>query len=157
MDENQIIPSADQIWKTLFVGNQAAAESAMGIQFDAIVNVTKHVRCPHARWGVKYLCVPINDPGPGADKSNEDVRHMIQFLPEIIKYIDKHIQEGKKVLVHCHAGAQRSAFVAAVYLCYRGITKDIRTAIQYVARKRPVAFFGGRKVSFINACPSVYL
>jgi protein-tyrosine phosphatase len=58
--------------------------------------------------------------------------------------------EHKKgpVLVHCHAGMQRSACVVAMYLIAINGLK-VEEAIAYIKQRRPIAFTPG--VNFLKA------
>ena len=53
------------------------------------------------------------------------------------RMMDMHIRKGEKVLVHCHAGAGRTALVIATYLMYANITEDVPETITLIRAKRP--------------------
>ena len=46
--------------------------------------------------------------------SSDEIREMVSF-------IDKQVEEGKKVMIHCVGGLGRSGMVAAAYLKYKGL------------------------------------
>ena len=50
------------------------------------------------------------------DIPGQDIK---KYFPECLKYIEKSIQEGGRVLVHCIAGISRSASVVIAYLIYK--------------------------------------
>jgi atypical dual specificity phosphatase len=56
-------------------------------------------------------------------------------LDRLIPYIDKKINEGKRVAVSCRAGVGRTGTVLACYLVYKGL--DWESALAEVRRKRP--------------------
>ena len=103
--------------------------------YDLIVNCTPDIPFP-------LLCratirIPVRDHPSHAKK-------MLQIIREthVLEAIHAHLQEGKTVLVHCHAGIQRSCAVVACYLVkYHGLTPD--QAIAYIKVQRPIAFFNG--------------
>ena len=78
----------------------------------------------------------IND-----DLSQEAFRTMHASLPMIIRRIDNIRNSGGDVLVHCHAGQQRSAAVVAAYLMSKGMPKD--KAIRYIKSRKSDAFLTG--------------
>jgi atypical dual specificity phosphatase len=56
-------------------------------------------------------------------------------LDRLILYIDKKIDEGKRVAVSCRAGVGRTGTVLACYLVYKGL--DSQSALAAVRRNRP--------------------
>jgi protein-tyrosine phosphatase len=54
----------------------------------------------------------------------------------------------KQVLVHCHAGMQRSCAIVACYLM-KYYKMNVKEAIAYIKEKRAVAFYNG--ATFITA------
>jgi predicted protein tyrosine phosphatase len=152
IDPNNIIVSADEILPGLWLGNEAASQSASFMKkhkIGLIVNATKHI--PSKFLGkIHYIRVPVNDPGIHSG-DNEDVDIMRISLPLVLAYIYKFRRAGKNVLVHCHAGAQRSAIIVAAYLLFRKHAKNINDAINQVIKHRGIAFFGGSSVNFRRA------
>ncbi len=61
-------------------------------------------------------------------------------LEELSKAIDKEVQAGQKVYVHCHKGIYRAPTVAVAYLIYKGMTTD--AAVKKVKERRPSALPG---------------
>lgn len=57
-------------------------------------------------------------------------------LERLIKWIDRKIDEGKKVLVHCYAGLGRTGTVISAYIIYKFNYKPDE-AINFVRSKRP--------------------
>jgi protein-tyrosine phosphatase len=154
MDVNQIVESADEILPGLWLGNQATSQSKNFIKnnkISLVVNATKHVDSKFL-GDIHYIRVPVNDPGVLgiASEGNEDVEIMKKSIPLVLKQILKFRKGGRNVLVHCHAGAQRSAIIVLAYLLYRGHFNNIDKAINYIVSKRPIAFFGGSSVNFIK-------
>lgn len=88
--------------------------------------------CDPARNDVEVLCVPLVD---GAGNDPERVRDAVAFLHSVV-------QDGERVLVHCHAGKSRSAGVVARYLVeHRGFDRD--AAIVHIAARRKICLSPG--------------
>ena len=124
---NEIIPN-------LFVGDYKSTKHAT--QFKMIVNCTRNIPFP-IPIGIDKIRVAIDD-------AESESNILLQIAPRVIDKIHNALQNGQAVLVHCHAGMQRSCAVVAMYLMkYHTINKiriDNNTAIQYIQSKRPVAF-----------------
>ena len=142
MDPNEIIPG-------LYIGNMNAARDTQFFKnnkIEAVLNMTPDV--PHyfvSKTGdVEYMRLNVND-----SLKTEDFNKMFKYFPSGISFIYKnHNLEGKNVLVHCHAGVQRSAAMVVAYLMliYR---TPLKKAIDMVIKKRPVAFLFGKSVNFM--------
>lgn len=79
-----------------------------------VVNCSRDLPC---RFGkeVAYVRVPVND---APDDLHEQAT-MLECLPKAVQAIDRTLRAGHAVLVHCYAGMQRSAAVAAAYLMWK--------------------------------------
>ena len=120
----------------LFVGNATCAEQRSG-EFDLVVNCTKNLPLSSASSRTKFIRLPIDD-DPGESLS------LFQALRETdaLRLIDVALSNGARCLVHCMAGEQRSAAVAACFLVARR-GYDVDVAIAHVRAQRPAAFFFG--------------
>ena len=139
----------DEIIEHLFVGGIQSSEQNWN-KFDIIVNCTKTIPF-HIRDDCRAECIriPVNDDPDECD-------HMLQYIEEteVLQKIHQAIHDDKKVLVHCHAGSQRSCALVVCYLIqYHRMTPSI--AINYVRMRRNIAFFGG--VNFMQAIQQFYL
>lgn len=56
--------------------------------------------------GITYHTIDIDDT-PSAN--------IKQFVPEAIRFVDRELRAGKKVLIHCAAGISRSSSIAVAY------------------------------------------
>lgn len=137
--------NATEIIPGLWVGNQTAAKDPLFFEkfhIQAVINCTKELPNSFSQT-VLYFRVPIDDSG-----KTEDINKMTQYLPLAIQFLKhQHIIANKHVLIHCHAGIQRSATVAAAYL-HSCFNKSIPEAIHQIVRHRPIAFFGGTHFNF---------
>jgi hypothetical protein len=86
-----------------------------------------------------------------------DIYLMEQYLPEVLPYIiQKLYKERKNVLIHCFAGAQRSAVIVAALLYTvqekghlpEQKSKCMNDVINYIIKKRPRVFSWGIRVNF---------
>lgn len=166
IDWNQRVVSAHEIMPGLWIGNQAAAlDPEFLTKIDVVINASKHI--PFGSDSTINIRVPVNDPGPVriVDHLWKDQDIMLEHLDDVVEKIWKHRKSGKRVLIHCHAGAQRSAAIMTAYFIKHGAWSkvpksfgslspiDLRmlkfeTSARILVKKRPVAFFGGRSVNF---------
>ena len=167
-DPNELFLSTSEILPGFYIGNQRASTDVKFLsKIDVIVNCTKHIKFTKLT-GKKhiYIRIPVNDPGNSDHLSiddlsdNDDQVIMLKYMPIVIELIAHYRKQGKRVLVHCHAGMQRSCIIAAAYIiCYGQwaaptltdrqfrIAKTERV-IRLLVNKRPVAFNGGLSVNF---------
>jgi hypothetical protein len=103
---------------------------------------------------------------------DHDIYIMEQYFHTVIPFIIKKLlKEHKNILVHCRAGAQRSAIVTAAVLFvlvdnnlieFKNLQKDndkstlIKNTIKYILRKRPRAFSYGFRVNFKKSIESFF-
>jgi protein-tyrosine phosphatase len=93
-----------------------------------IVNVSATSPCKHPEKYV-YLHLPLHD------RDNFDIR---EYLDPCADFIDKVIQTGGKVYVHCFAGISRSSTIVIYYLMKHRKMR-FSDAFDLVRKKRPVA------------------
>jgi len=149
--------SVNQVVNGLWVGDANASINCPFIKINGIsmiINCTKSL--PSDFRHVRYIRVPIRDPGPNNNISQRDVSLMAQFLPHLVDIMYKEILSGGNILVHCRAGVQRSAAVAAAFLLKyhqksNGEPLTVDDAVQIVLAQRPVAFYRGDHVNFYAA------
>lgn len=126
---------AKEIQKGLWIGSKGDAENpdfytkhTIGLQ----VNCTNSVPFIGLNQVDEYR-VPVDD-----DTSNNTI--MYSHFPVVVRAIDSVLQRGRGVLVHCHAGMQRSATVVAAYLMYKyGISAD--DAIRAIQGRKSETFW----------------
>jgi hypothetical protein len=124
--------SPSLIVDTLFVGSERDAAEADG--FDVVVNCT-----PHLPFNDVHRCLNVRIP---VQDDPSDAYPLFQILRDtpVLRDIHEALLEGRRVLVHCQAGAQRSPVVVACYLIkFRAMDPD--GAIAFVKSRRPIAFF----------------
>ncbi len=126
---------AKQIAKNLWVGSEG--DSSDGAFFARhrialVVNATDGIPF-RAPAGVSTYRIPVDD-----HPSENDT--MLRHFPIVVVAMDEVLSSGQGVLVHCRAGMQRSAAVAAAYLMWkRGYTAD--KAMTFVNSKKHETFW----------------
>jgi dual specificity phosphatase 12 len=171
---------ADEIIPGLWVGDINSAKSIDFLRNNNIrlvINVTRDIPnyYENTDYPVEYKRVPVDD-----SLLYSDISSMTYYLPKVVKFIYENMghvapyenkklvssYENKKlvssyenkngnILIHCQAGLQRSAIVAAAYLVkYHHMTPN--DAMAFVESKRPAAFFYGHFPNFEKSLISFY-
>lgn len=127
---------AHEILPGLWLGSKAAAEDTAWQQekgIYSIFNATKTLPFPET---AKFTHrIPVDD-----NLAPTEIANMEKFAPEALFKMIREMKAGHPILVHCHAGMQRSAALVAMYLiANRGLNAD--QAMKYVRDRRSVAFF----------------
>jgi len=128
---------AKEIVPGLWVGSQGDSRSLDFMRrhdIRLVVNCSRNIPSRFRKGqGIKYLRVAVDD---APYEQNE----MLRALPAVVPAIDEMLRAGRGVLVHCHAGMQRSAAVAAGYLMWkRGLSA--RQAMAQVNRVKEETFW----------------
>ena len=136
---NEIIPG-------LWLGDMYSAANLNFIKdknIKAIINITPSLSNRFESLGIEYLKIPIDD-----SLKVSDINSMTAMLPLIVDHIHKMRDIKKKnLLIHCHAGMQRSAISVAAYLVSKyGMSPS--KAISYIIARRPIAFYNGKSINF---------
>jgi len=102
----------------------------------SVFNCTKNL--PFEPSIKRQFRVPLDD-----NLEPEEIRNMelwaMEIAYKIITELGRAREKGEGVLVHCHAGMQRSAGSVAIYLiATQGLTTD--QAVAFIRKKRPIAF-----------------
>ena len=88
-----------------------------------------------AAQGILYLCVPLSNEAP---PRAGDFEICVDALPKSYKFVEEQIARGRKVLVHCYAGKDRTGMFLSYYLCMsEGLTPE--EAIEEVKKVRSIA------------------
>lgn len=151
IDHNRNIISVDEIIPGIWLGNEAASQSKEWIKaknITRVINCSKHINSPHKH--VKYLRIPINDLGLSLEM-NDDNTILYESVDSIINFIDDALNRNEAILVHCHAGMQRSAAVLAIYLMKKRFRSNPNESIAFLRRRRPLVFNYGKSVNFTPA------
>jgi len=118
----------DHLWLGGYPGWHLNRFEKLGI--NAVVNLCYETKGPH-NWyknkGVNYLHLPTVD---HFEPTLEDIEIAVEF-------IIKHVQDKKRVYVHCFAGRGRSAAVAICYLM-KANNWDLKKAQEELSKLRPL-------------------
>ena len=127
---------AQEVYPRLWLGNKHAASDVDFLRkhkISVVFNCTKDY--PFARDVLRKYRVPVDD-----NLEPVEIANMERWAPEIVYKVVAEHKRGNNILIHCHAGMQRSAAVMAMTLI--AMTKkpaeDVMTHIRNI---RPVAFF----------------
>ena len=134
-DAHLIIPG-------LWLGNVRSSRDGVFLSENNITTVFNCTKdAPFHTSIKKQYRVPVDD-----NLEEEEIRNMELWSYEIVYKLTKECKEST-VLVHCHAGMQRSAAVIAMYLTAHGMKSD--DAINFIKSKRPIAFH--HSVNFLKS------
>lgn len=140
MYNRQVTDVVYEMLPGLFISSFRAAKIAMQ-KAQAPVFIANLANGTHmlSRLGVQ---VKVDD-----DLEEKSFAIMSAAIPPIVDEIRAQMMKGVTVLVHCHAGIQRSATIIAAYIMkYEGL--NIERTIAYMKSKKPDVFLGG--VNFIS-------
>ena len=122
-----------EVINNLYLGSLAQLEAFTVCDNDVIVNCTKDLSYQRA-CGAFYR-IAVDD-----DCSPESQQMMFESLVAIIPVLQTALKRGRRVLVHCKQGQQRSACVVAAYLMVAS-DADVSQAVEYVRSKNETPSF----------------
>jgi len=129
------IPHASLIEDRLWIGDYHSSQDETFLRsqhIDVVFNCTKDLPFKNVA-SIQYR-IPLDD-----NLEDQEIYNAGLWAGEIAYLMTKEYREGKRILVHCMAGRQRSAMSVAVFLIlYKGLTTD--EAIGYIRSKRSIAF-----------------
>lgn len=124
--------TAQEILPGLWIGNQEASQNIKFLKskkITCIINCTETLPFPEDKNVSLKIRVPVRD-----NLQKDQIKKLYSILNSTINKIYTNIPDHN-ILVHCHAGRQRSATVLAAYLMKFGnLTK--KEAIEILRSKR---------------------
>lgn len=82
--------------------------------------------------------MPIMLKSPPTKEDRFDAKASVHKLCDIAVVIDNLLRDGKRVLIHCQGGVERSPLTVAWYLSHYGHQPSITAAYLYLKQLRPV-------------------
>ena len=128
--------NAHEILPGLWLGNRAAALDDAWLRekgISTVFNATKDT--PFSPVATERYRIPVDD-----NLEPVEIANMRRWGPEAVYKIVHAHRSGKPILVHCHAGIQRSAALVAMTLIALK-NYDAEKAKKYIRDRRSVAFF----------------
>lgn len=125
----------NQITDDVFIGSAADAlhrpiDLLNGAGITAILNVAKdlsNIRQIHNHF---MMChIPLTDGGANSIKMCELAVEALQAM----------LDDGHRVMVHCHVGRSRSVGVVATWMVKQGMAASLDEAELFIKTKRPIA------------------
>ena len=125
---NEIIPG---VWISRWEPAQDPtwlSEHKIQVVFNCTKNIDFHPSVPY-----QYR-IPVDD-----NLQPAEIRNMEAWAPEIAYKILREYKAGRPMVIHCHAGMQRSTTACAFFLMV--LTGDpLIRVMQLIKTKRPIAF-----------------
>ena len=134
--------SYNNITKYLYLGNIDSMKYVD--KFALVVNCTTHIAFPEQTKPAQvFIRIPVYD-------DPKECANLLKYIDQtkVLEKIHFCRMSSKAVLVHCHAGMQRSCAVIACYLM-KYYKMELNDAIAFIKKKRPVAFY--QTANFMNA------
>ena len=129
--------NADEIIPRVWVGNRFAALNDKWLtdnNIQVVVNATKDLPFSSSKLLTNTYRVPVDD-----NLQDDEINNMSKWSPEIGYKVLREYKAGKRILIHCAAGMQRSAAVMAIFLItLTGQTPAI--VMSHIRKKRPITF-----------------
>jgi protein-tyrosine phosphatase len=128
--------NAHEVLPGLWLGNRAAALDDAWLtekKIKTVFNATKDT--PYSPVVTERHRIPVDD-----NLEPTEIANMRRWAPEAVLKIIRAYKNGDPVLVHCHAGMQRSAALVAMTLIALK-NYDADKAMKFVRDRRAVAFF----------------
>lgn len=119
----------------LWLGNYKTSQDINFLQekkIKVIINCTKDI--PFANVDVVKYRIPVND-----DLQPSEILNLYKSLSEATEIIADAIIKRSPILIHCYAGAQRSAAVVCAFVM-RFTKMPVKDCVIFIKSKRPVAF-----------------
>jgi protein-tyrosine phosphatase len=126
----------------LYIGDEHTAMAPDVLEYGCVINATSEV--PNSRFIPSETITLRIDVLDVASEGEQDV--MFMALRKACDVIHQNLMAGKKVLVHCAEGKQRSCAVVTAYLMFTG--KSYPDALTLIRERHRRAFDYGTHFHF---------
>lgn len=131
--------NANEILPNIWLGNLYSSKDESFLthfKIKLVINCTKHNIIPYFYDKLGIICyrLPVYDQ---KDPGNNEI--FLNYKNQLIDVIHQYINQNKPVLIHCYAGAQRSATLLAFYI-QKYYSLNIKKCIKLIKEKREIAF-----------------
>lgn len=127
---------ADEILPGLWLGNRRAALDDQWLRaqnISVVFNCTKDT--PFSIVPNKKFRIPVDD-----NLEITEINNMTLWAPEIAFKVLQEYFKGQKILIHCHAGMQRSAAAMTFVLIVLKYPINHNYIMNFIKSKRPIVF-----------------
>lgn len=127
---------ANLILPRLWIGNKRSSTDAEFIKannINVVFNCTKDL--PFSPLIPHQYRIPVDD-----NLKPAEINNMALWSPEIAYKMIREYKRGGRILVHCHAGMQRSAAAVAIMLIAMS-GQPASVVMPYIRSKRQITFF----------------
>lgn len=127
--------SVCEIIPNLWLGNVKIAQTLTFYtenKINCVINCSKDL--PFFDDKSKNIRISVHD---NLEKS--EILKLYDYFDNCSDFINQHLKENYKILVHCYAGKQRSASIISCYLMKYG-NMSLKESIESIKSKRSIAF-----------------
>jgi protein-tyrosine phosphatase len=105
--------------------------------FDAVINLSEYPNDNDAfkAAGIETSWVPLPTDVPPTNESQE---RCIEALPRAVAFVSAQVSKGRRVLVHCHAGKDRTGMLLAVLVAKKE-NLSAQAALEKIRTVKPLA------------------
>ncbi len=110
----------------IFIGDYDDATDKEILNDYAITHIISLYRTPLFPNDFEYFCIKIED---------ACTENISKYFDETNKFIDKALDEGYYILIHCAGGVSRSATILIAYLLYDAKRNNTNTTVDDIISK----------------------
>jgi len=126
--------TASEIFPNLWIGNISDAGNVEWIEknIDIVINCTNDI--PFSVATKSNVRIPVED-----DLTKSEISKLYKYFDSITTFMDSSLRRGKRILIHCFAGKQRSASIVCAFLI-RFLELNISSCVALLQTRRSIVF-----------------